>query len=97
MLAEEELTQLETVQQAVEWVKHEAEARHVMAVIPSGQAEERQGDYYTFLMIPVEMPALETDEFLQMLGKIQNKWNDQEPRPEKLLFLYPAGVPRHAV
>ncbi len=97
MLAEEELTQIETVQQAVNYVKHEAEARHVAAVIPLGQAEERRGDYYTFLMIPVEMPALATDEFLRLLGKIQNKWNDQEPRPEKLLFLYPAGVPRHAV
>lgn len=32
-----------------------------------------------------------------MLGKIQNNWNNQDPRPEKLLFLYPAGVPQYAV
>ncbi len=97
MLAEEELIEIKTVQQAVAWVKNEAEARHVTAEIFSDQAEERRGDYYTFLMIPIEIPALETGEFLDVLGKIEGKWNNREPRPEKLLFLYPAGVPRYAV
>ena len=41
--ADEKLTQIGTIQQAVDWVKHEAKARHVVAVIPSGQAEERRG------------------------------------------------------
>jgi len=97
MLAEEELTQLGTVQQAVDWVKNEAESHHVTAEIFSDHAEERQGDYYTFIMIPVEIRTLETGDFLGMLGKIESKWNNREPRPDKLLFLYPAGVPRHAV
>jgi hypothetical protein len=97
MLAEEELTQFETVQQAVGWVKNEAEARHVAAEIPSEQVEERQGDYYTFFMIPIKIPALETDDFLDVVSEIESKWNNREPRPEKLLFLYPAGVPRYAV
>lgn len=48
-------------------------------------------------MIPVEIPGLEANESLQMLGKIQNNWNNQDPRPEKLLFLYPARVPQYAV
>ena len=74
--------------------QHKAEARHVMAVIPSGQAEERRGYCYTFLMIPVEIPGLEANEYLQIPRKIQNNW---DPRPEKLLFLYPAGVPQYAV
>lgn len=97
MLAEEELTQLGTIPQAVAWVKNEAEARHLTAEIFSEQAEERQGDYYTFIMLPVEIRTLETGDFLDILSKIESKWNNREPRPEKLLFLYPAGVPRHAI
>ncbi len=97
MLAEEELTQLATVPEAIAWVKNEAEARHVTAEIVAEQAEERQGDYYTHIMLPVEIHALETGAFLDILSKIESKWNNKEPRPEKLLFLYPAGVPRHAV
>ena len=97
MLAEEKLTQLGTIQQAVAWVKNGAESRHVTAEIPSDQAEKRQGDYYTFIMVPVEIRTLETGNFLDMLGKIESKCNNREPRPDKLLFLYPAGVLRHAV
>lgn len=97
MLAEEELSQQGVIRQAVDWVKNEAQARHVMVEVCSELIEERRGDYYTFIMMPVEIPDLETDEFLETLGSIQSKWNNREPRPDKRLFLYPAGVPRHAI
>ncbi len=59
--------------------------------------EERQGDHYTFIRIPVKMQEEEAYDFAEALVILEDTWNDQEPRPEKLLFLYPAGVPRDAV
>lgn len=97
MLAEEELVQQGGVQQAVDWLKKQAGARHIILEIRLDQIEERHSDYYTHIIVPVEMPALETDEFLDTLGEFQSRWNNREPRPGKLLFLYPAGAPRHAV
>jgi hypothetical protein len=33
----------------------------------------------------------------RILTGLQFEWDEKEPRPEKLLFLYLAGVPRYAV
>ena len=97
MLAEEELIQQSGVQQAVDWLRNEASARQIVMEICSDQIEERRSEYYTRIMVPVELPTLETGDFLEMLGTLQNKWNNQEPRPSNRLSLYPAGLPPHAV
>ena len=97
MITEETLMQQTDIQNAVNWIKAQAKIRQVSIQIPVAQIEERQADYYTFIRIPLDAPALDTGELINLLTDLEFEWNDQEPRPEKLLFLYPAGVPRCAI
>ena len=95
-LGQAEQRQQERFQEAMEWVEREAEARQFSIALVSSLIEERQSDYYTFIRIPVKVIASEGYDFAEALVILEDTWNEREPRPEKLLFLYPAGVPRDA-
>ncbi len=102
MILEKELDQTEQRQQerfqeAIEWVQREAETRHLSIALVPSLMEERQGDYYTFILIPVTVITSEPYDFAEALVILEDTWNEREPRPEKLEFLYPAGVPRNVV
>ena len=95
---QQEQSQKELFQQVTNWLQDQAQAYGISVSIPSDQIEERQGDYYQFIMVPVRIhDEMDAYDKAKILGKMERPWNEQEPRPEKLLFLYPAGVPRHAV
>ena len=96
-LGQTEQRQQERFQEAIEGVQREAETRQFSIALVPSLIEERQGDYYTFILIPVKVITSEPYDFAEALVILEDTWNDQEPRPEKLLFLYPAGVPRNAV
>ncbi len=97
MILEKEITQQELFQQMTNWLYKQATKRHTAIEINTSEIEERRGDYYTFIRIPVTIDEkMDAGECATLLTDLQFEWNDQEPRPEKLLFLYPAGVPRYA-
>lgn len=98
MILEREVSQQTLFQQITDWIHAEAEASHVTITIRAEGLEEREGDYYTYVLVPIKIhdPA-DTFNSPRFLAELEGKWNDQEPRPEKLIFPYPAGVPRYAV
>ncbi len=55
MILEKVQSQQSLIQQAVEWVHREADARNMVIAINPEMVEERQGDYYTFIRIPVKV------------------------------------------
>ncbi len=84
------------VQQAVRWVEAEIQTRRIAAAVVREQIEEWLGDYYPFIRIPIKMQddALDAYDEAKLLTDIESDWNLQEPRPEKMLSLMPAGLPR---
>ena len=97
MILEKEISQQELFQQATDWLYAQANKHHFAIEIITSQIEERTSDYYTFIRIPVKIEErMDACECARFLTDLQFEWNDQEPRLEKLLFLYPAGVPRYA-
>ena len=98
MILEREVSQQALFQQVTDWIYAEADAAHVTISIRADGVEEREGDCYTFILVPIKVldapAAFDNPTFL---AELEGRWNDREPRPENLIFPYPAGVPRHAV
>ncbi len=90
MLLEKETS----ISEMLDWLQAEAEARNISIKIYRDQVEQRQ-EIYFFVGVPVRIEGMENvyDES-KVMTKLQNAWNDREPRPDKLLFLLPAGLPQ---
>lgn len=71
-----------------DWLRAEAEARHINANIYTHLARQEG----KFLHLPVFIEgALDAYEFASRLQDLESAWNDQEPKPEWLLWLIPAA------
>ena len=93
-----EQKQEELFAEVVDWLRAQAEAQGVTIKITEDQIEERQGDYYTHILVPVRIvDDLEAYDQAKLMSRLERPWNEGDPRPKKLLFLYPAGVPRDAI
>ena len=98
MMLEREVSQQAFFQRVTDWIQAEAEAAKVAISIRADGVEEREGDCYTFVLVPIKVLEAPADfDKPRFLAELEGKWNDTEPRPEKLIFPYPASVPRHAV
>ena len=92
MITEQEIT----IQYAVAWLQAELQSRGIPATVQADRAEERRGDVYTFIGIPVLTPDDGQDVYghIKQLTEIECKWNFQEPPPEKLLSILDPRIPR---
>jgi len=83
-----------SVSEILDWLQAEANARNIPLKIFQEQVEERKGVYFV-VGVPVRIEGDdEAYDEAKLLTKLENAWNDREPRPEKLLFLLPAGLPQ---
>src|SRR5581483_4629045 len=71
-----------------DWLRAEAEARHIKARIYTHLAKQEG----KFLHLPVFIEGdLDAYEFASRLQDLESAWNDQEPKPDWLLWLIPAA------
>ncbi len=100
MILERELS----VREILDWLQAEAQARQISLTVFPDSAEERTEQYFTadgeersftFLGVRVRIDNLsDPGKEAKLMVRLQESWNNREPRPEKLLHLIPSGVPQ---
>lgn len=86
------LLQTETsVNEILDWLQAEMNARGIAGRIARDRVRERQELSYRFVLVPLFLN--DTDASSRVRVGLENAWNDQEPAPDKRLFLYPGEAP----
>lgn len=82
-----------TADEVYEWLHAEAERQGLDATLYTHAARQEN----RFLIVPVHL-AGEADafDFAEKLQELEDAWNNQEPRPYRLLILRPAAKPRES-
>lgn len=74
------------------WLQQEAKAQNIQAYFAIRSAKMLEDGYLklpTYIGNPVH-----AYEQVALMGELEDAWNDQEPKPEFKLHLYPMGKPR---
>lgn len=79
-----------SVDEMLDWLQTEMDARGIVGRIARDLVRERQ-DVFHHVLVPVFLE--DTDDEHRLRVSLERVWNEREPAPDKYLFLYPGGAP----